>query len=142
MEDSISFLIAQVCKAHRNTANALLQERLDLYAGQEMFLNFLAHHDGASQSELAQSLCVEAPTITRMVQRLGQAGLVERTTDPEDARVTRLHVTSKGQDVLGQMDEVWQEIEAKTMADFNTDECATLRQLLTRVRDNLAHHHT
>jgi DNA-binding MarR family transcriptional regulator len=139
VEDSISFLIAQVCKAHRNTANALLQERLDLYAGQDMFLNFLAQHDGASQSELAQSLCVEAPTITRMVQRMGQAGLVSRTTDPDDARITRLHVTPKGRNLLGQMEEVWQEIEARTMAEFDTDECATLRRLLTRVRDNLTH---
>jgi DNA-binding MarR family transcriptional regulator len=139
VEDSISFLIAQVCKTHRNTANALLQERLELYAGQDMFLNFLAHHDGASQSDLAQSLCVEAPTITRMVQRLGQAGLVERSPDPDDARVTRLHVTEKGRSVVGQMDEVWQEIESRAMVDFNTEECAQLRRLLTRVRDNLAH---
>lgn len=140
MEDNISFLIAQVCKAHRNNANALLQERLDLYVGQDMFLNFLAQHDGASQSELAQSLCVEAPTITRMVQRMGQAGLVERTTDREDARITRLHVTAKGREVLEQMEEVWQEIEARTMADFNTEECAMLRRLLLRVRDNLTPH--
>jgi DNA-binding MarR family transcriptional regulator len=140
VEDSISFLIAQVCKAHRNTANALLQERLDLYAGQDMFLNFLAQHDGASQSELAHSLCVEAPTITRMVQRMGQAGLVERTPDPEDARVTRLHVTPKGRDSLEQVEEVWQDIEARTMVGFTTDECALLRQLLLRVRDNLTPH--
>lgn len=139
MEESISFLIAQVCKAHRNTANALLQERLDLYAGQDMFLKFLSHHDGASQSDLAQSLCVEAPTITRMVQRLGQAGLVERSTDPDDARVTRLHVSEKGRSLMGQMEEVWQDIEARTMVGFNTEECAQLRRLLSRVRDNLTH---
>lgn len=137
MEENISFLIAQVCKAHRNTANALLQERLELYAGQDMFLNFLAQHDGASQSDLAQSLCVEAPTITRMVQRLGQAELVERSTDPDDARVTRLHVTAKGRTAVSQMEEVWQDIEARAIANLNTEECAQLRHLLTRIRDNL-----
>lgn len=140
MEDSISFLIAQVCKAHRNTANALLQERLDLYVGQEMFLNFLAQHDGASQSELAHSLCVEAPTITRMVQRMGQAGLVKRSTDPEDARVTRLHLTPKAWELQAQVEDVWKEVESRTMADFDEDDADRLRRFLLRVRDNLSHH--
>jgi DNA-binding MarR family transcriptional regulator len=137
VEESISFLIAQVCKAHRNLANALLRERLELHAGQEMFLNFLAKNEGISQSELAQTLCVEAPTLTRTVQRMGQAGMVERRNDPEDARVTRLYLTPQGQETQRRVEAVWRELEEQTIGQMAPDEVEVFRRLLNRVRGNL-----
>lgn len=51
-------------------------------------------------SELAEAERVQRPTVTRIVARLAEAGLIERTSDQRDARVARLAVTAEGRRVL------------------------------------------
>ncbi|BBN94244.1 transcriptional regulator [Deinococcus grandis] len=54
--------------------------------------------DGAdTPSAVAQAQNLPAPTVTRMVTKLVQAGLVRRVTDPSDLRVQRLELTPDGQ---------------------------------------------
>jgi DNA-binding MarR family transcriptional regulator len=46
--------------------------------------------------ELADLLAVEAPHVTRQVQRLERAGFVERVPDPDDRRAQRVRITARG----------------------------------------------
>ncbi|MFL6801405.1 MAG: MarR family winged helix-turn-helix transcriptional regulator, partial [Sphingomicrobium sp.] len=50
---------------------------------------------GLRQTDLADLLDIEPITLTRIIDRLQEAGLVERTPDPADRRAWRLHVTAK-----------------------------------------------
>jgi DNA-binding MarR family transcriptional regulator len=50
--------------------------------------------------ELAAAEQVRPPTITRVVAGLEAAGLVRRGSDPHDARIVRVHATTKGRRVL------------------------------------------
>jgi DNA-binding MarR family transcriptional regulator len=52
--------------------------------------------------ELAAAEQVRAPTMTRIVQALEQAGLVRRERDRDDARIHRLHATAAGRRVMQQ----------------------------------------
>jgi DNA-binding MarR family transcriptional regulator len=49
---------------------------------------------------LAHAEQVRPPTITRLVEKLESAGLVERASDPTDKRVSRLAATAKGVKLL------------------------------------------
>jgi DNA-binding MarR family transcriptional regulator len=51
-------------------------------------------------SELAAAEQVRAPTITRLVQDLERAGLIQRVPDPTDRRVTRVRATAAGRRLL------------------------------------------
>lgn len=51
-------------------------------------------------SELAEAERVQRPTVTRIANRLAEAGLIERSADQLDARVARLAVTAEGRRVL------------------------------------------
>ncbi len=75
--ESTGYLMAQVCKLHRNKASELLSD-IGLYVGQEMFLVHLWQQNGLTLSEMADNLCVRPATITRMLERMEKAGLVER----------------------------------------------------------------
>ncbi|HEY8164797.1 MAG TPA: MarR family transcriptional regulator [Gemmatimonadaceae bacterium] len=50
--------------------------------------------------ELARAEQVRPPTMTRLVTALENAGLVERKSDPDDARLTRIVATSRGRKLM------------------------------------------
>ena len=54
---------------------------------------------GLRQTELADMLDIEPITLSRIIDRLQEAGLVERQADPADRRAWRLHVTDKAKPV-------------------------------------------
>lgn len=134
--DSLSFLLVQVSKAHRQTVASAL-ERLGLHVGQEMLLKYLAREDGVSQSELAARMEVEPPTVTKMLSRMEGTGLLERRRDPSDARVYRVYLTEQGRAALTAIDQIWQEIETAMVAGLSLEERLLLRRLLLAMRSNL-----
>lgn len=135
-QQTISFLLAQVGKAHRGCAEARLT-KVGLHAGQEMFLMRLWEQDGQTQSQLAGDMCIQPPTINKMVSRMEAAGLVRREGDAEDNRITRVYLTEAGQSIVDQMQAVWSELEAQTLANLTPDERVLLRRLLLQVQSNL-----
>ena len=58
---------------------------------------------GINQGTLAEQLDVEPITTCRMVDRLEQAGLVERRRDPADRRAWQLHLTATSEALRGKM---------------------------------------
>jgi DNA-binding MarR family transcriptional regulator len=135
-QQTVSFLLAQVCKAHRSSAEAMLNE-VGLHAGQEMFLMRLWAQEGQTQSQLAGDMCIQPPTVNKMVSRMEAAGLVRREDDPEDSRISRIHLTDQGRAVIAQVQTVWGELETQTLANLTPDERVLLRRLLLQVQANL-----
>jgi DNA-binding MarR family transcriptional regulator len=135
-QQTISFLIAQVGKAHRGQAEALLNE-MGLHAGQEMFLMQLCQADGQTQSQLADGMCIQPPTLNKMVSRMEAAGLVRREGDAEDSRISRVSLTEDGQERVQHMLTVWAELETRVVANLTPDERVLLRRLLLQVQANL-----
>ena len=87
--EPLGYQLAQVCKAHRNKAGSLLAP-IGLHAGQELILAHLGNEDGQTQSQLVDVVCIQPATITKSLDRLEAAGLVQRRTDGEDGRVSRI----------------------------------------------------
>lgn len=136
ISESTGYLIAQACKRHRKKAGELLSA-IDLHVGQEMFLLQLWKRDGLTQSELADGLCVEPATITRMLDRMECSGLVQRRKDLEDQRVTRVYLTQTGRSLQEPVQDTWQALEEISMVDFSVEERLLLRRLLMQLVDNL-----
>lgn len=136
ISETISYLIAQVCKAHRNKANDLLAQ-IDLHAGQEFFLLNLGEQDGITQSEMAEGLCIQPATVTKMLDRMEKSGLVERRRDTADQRVSRVYLTEGGRSMRQPIEQVWQELESLSTAHFTTEERLLLRRLLLQISQNL-----
>ena len=90
--ETISYLLKQTCRAHRNTAHKLLAE-IGLHPGQEMILFRLWQADGLTQSELVEKLCVQPATVTKMLNRMVKNGLVDGETVHIDATLIRADVS-------------------------------------------------
>ncbi len=137
IQETVGFALAQVCKAHRNRVDAALSS-LGLHVGQEMILLQLWAEDGLTQSQLVERLCVEPPTVTKMLQRMERDGVIERRPDPDDARVSRVYLTERGQALQQPIACCWARVEECSTIGLTTEERLLLRRLLLHVRNNLS----
>jgi DNA-binding MarR family transcriptional regulator len=93
----VADLAARLRLALTRTTRRLRQEAgTDLSPSMSSALAAIDCHGPMTPSELADRERVKRPTATRVVARLVDAGLVERTTDPADARSSLLSVTGAG----------------------------------------------
>ena len=90
---------------------------------------------GLRQTDLADLLDIEPITLTRIIDRLQEAGLVERTPDPADRRAWRLHVTPKAQPVVGKLRAIADEMTAEAFAGIDPKDVETPRGVLAQVRE-------
>src|SRR5437762_12916253 len=118
LDHSYGLLLARVALIHRLRISDYLSEH-NLYVGQEMLLKCLWNQDGLSQKEIADLMGIQAATATRMVIRMERAGFVERKTDPEDQRVSRVYLTDVGRCLQSVVEEGWIAIEQKFVAGLS-----------------------
>lgn len=96
----------------------------------------LTRQPGLRQIELADMLDVEPITLSRIVDRLEEARLLERVADPADRRAWRLHVTARAQPLVEKLRTLADEMIAEAFAGIDPKDIEITRQVLGRVREN------
>ena len=97
----------------------------------------LARQDGQRQVELADFLDVEPITLCRMVDRLAEAGLVERRPDEADRRAWRIHLTDKAKPVIAELEALAEAFHRDLLAGIDEADREVALNVLARVRANL-----
>ncbi len=82
-------------RLHRQLMIAALGD-IDTHPGQAFCLRFLAANDGVTQRDLAESLHLARPTVSKMLQAMEKGRARERRPDEHDQRLTRVHLTVTG----------------------------------------------
>ncbi|MET0249360.1 MAG: MarR family transcriptional regulator [Sphingobium sp.] len=93
---------------------------------------------GATQHEIATLLEVGDVTAGRSIDRLAEAGWVERRSDPRDRRVYRIYLTENATPVLNRLSALGDDEERIAFAGFSQEEMAQLEPMLIRIADNLS----
>ena len=96
----------------------------------------LTRYPGMRQIELADMLDIEPITLSRIIDRLEDGGLVERVADPADRRAWRLHVTVKAQPLVEKLRALAAEMTANAFSGIDPKDIEITRQVLARVREN------
>jgi len=135
--ESPGTLFAQIGRMIHQRAHETL-DPLGLHRGQPFILAILWREEGLTQSQLAERVMISPPSMSHALQRLEDAGYVERRPDPRDDRVQRVYLTDAGRAVREPLDKGWCELEGQIQAGLSEEERETLQRLLMRVRDNLA----
>ena len=110
---------------------------LGVTSAQWRLLLRLSREPGLKQVELAERLDVEPITACRIVDRLEEAGLVERQRDPEDRRAWRLVLTGKAQPILERLRALAEEMSGEAFAGMSLEEIEAMRGKLARIRENV-----
>lgn len=93
-------------------------------------LSTLASQGGMSISALAQMTVSKQPTVTRLLLRLEEQGLVERSTSLDDRRFTLVRVTRSGRRLVSGLIELAQRHEAEILSGIDADKAEVLKQIL------------
>ena len=112
--------------------------RLELTRAQCRTLGYLARNEGINQAGLADLLEIRPMTLVRQIDRMQEAGWIERRPDPADRRARRLFLTDKSRPILGRIWDVASETQDQVLAALSPDESEQLIELLRRVHGSLA----
>jgi len=93
--------------------------------------------EGLRQGELADRLAIRPPSVSAAVDRLVDAGVVERVPDPDDARARRVRIAEGASLQMGA--EALMRLETRLLDGLDVDDIHqtknTLRQLLQRLQE-------
>lgn len=133
---AVTYRLSRVIKAQRSRSAGSLS-KLGLHPGQEQILKTLADLDGQTMGQLAATLSVRPPTVTKMVARLGAQGFVERRLAKNDARQARVYLTDMGQDCISDLDKLWKQLESEALHGIDDKDRKRLSKLLRVIEKNL-----
>jgi DNA-binding MarR family transcriptional regulator len=135
--ETLPFEIGETAHALRKAFDRLAVG-LGVTRAQWKVLFKLTRKPGLKQIELADMLELEPITLCRIVDRLEEAGLVERVRDPEDRRAWRLHVTDKAQPLIEKLQGVGAQLVERAFSGIDPNDLETTRRVLAQARENAA----
>lgn len=139
--DDLLKLDAQVCFALHATSRAFdalyRTELRDLGLTYPQYLVMLAlwETDGLTVKQLGERLRLDSGTLSPLLKRLENAGLVERRRGREDERSVSVHLTGQGTGLRARAAEVPRRMLDAT--GLTPDELTELRRMLERVTRHL-----
>lgn len=98
----------------------------------------LSMQEGMNQARLAELMEMEPISLARLVDRMEQAGWIERRADPADKRARRLYMTAKAKPVYERMIAVGLETRGEALAGISQSDRDRIVDLLIQVRRNLS----
>ena len=136
-ERRFGFLLHDVARLMRKRIDARVRGA-GLTRAQWQALAYLRRQEGINQSGLAELLELEPITVGRLVDRMEEAGWVERRADAADRRVHRLYTTERARPVLKQLETIGREVLEEILIGISEDEREQMIDLLLRIRGNLS----
>jgi len=132
----LSFLIHDVSRMRRTAFDQYMKPH-GVTRSQWWVLSNLSRHDGMMQTELADILDVGKVTVGGLVERLEQAGWVERRPDAADKRARRVYLTQQSRRFLDGIREAGHEMNELAFHGLSREDRRALFDLLSRIKGNL-----
>ena len=133
---NFGFLLHDVARLMRTAYDRRIR-KLGLTRAQWWVLTHLYRSNGVSQTELAETLEIEKPTLGRLLDRLEAKGWVRREHDASDRRVWRVHLTDEVEPALRTMRKIAAELRRDALTGISAAERERFVDTLLAIKDNL-----
>ncbi|KAB0266267.1 MarR family winged helix-turn-helix transcriptional regulator [Microvirga brassicacearum] len=124
-------------RLHRRATSAIagVLKSIGLSIPQFDLLSTLTEREGLSQQELAERLYVTKGNVSGLLDRMVEAGLVERRTIPGDRRSNALHLTPKGRALAEQGIAAQKAYVEATLGSLRTEDLMDLERVVLAWRE-------
>jgi DNA-binding MarR family transcriptional regulator len=135
-ERDLGFLLHDVARLMRKRFEQNARE-LGLTRSQGQVLVHLADSEGIHQGALAEKLDIEPITLTRILDRLEEASLIERLPYRKDRRVRLLRLTPAAHPLIDDIVAIGALTRSQAMAGVADEDRDRLLGILSRMKANL-----
>lgn len=111
---------------------------INLTIEQWSVLYHLWKKDGMNQQELCEATFRDKPSITRLVDNLEKAALVQRRSDEKDKRINKIHLSKSAWMLEEKTMQLAEETLNEALDGVSQKEIETCKQVLQKVYENLA----
>lgn len=137
---TLEFMRALWALAHGlETKSKAMHSELGITGPQRLAIRVLGRLPGATPSELAELLSLHRSTVTGIVQRLEQRGLVRKVRNTTDARRYHLHLTAAGMRVDAPRKGTVEHAVQRVLARHGEKNIARIRELVLEIAHELEH---
>ena len=133
---NFGFLLNDVARLMRTAYDRRIR-KLGLTRAQWWVLTHLYRSNGVSQTELAETLEIEKPTLGRLLDRLEAKGWLKREHDARDRRVWRVHLTDEVEPALRTMRAIAKELRRDALTGISAAERERFVDTLLAIKENL-----
>lgn len=109
---------------------------VDISTEQWVLLDRLYQEGDASQTDLANGTYKDAPTVSRIIDKLAQKGLAERRRFPNDRRRYLVAITDQGRATHELITPHVHELRLRTWSGLSAEDFDRLTDLLAHIRGN------
>ena len=136
MDDSLHYLIM---------ANQMLVQKALLYKlkdtgltiGQPKILDYLSRHNGSNQKEIARACFLGAGSLTTILNKMEEKGLIRRQILNGNRRSFHIFMTEEGKKKQQLVSEAFSEIERKAVEGISKEEMEGFLSVYQKIYANL-----
>lgn len=136
MRMGIHLALSKTFHAQKNRTRPGMM-KIGLSPGQPKVLSYLSRHSRCMQKEIAEAFDIEPATVSQILSKMEQQGLVLRAAPAARRRAESLRLTEKGKRAYGQWLRLCSEVEAEALKGFTADETQRFLGYLGRMYRNL-----
>ncbi|MGJ4888414.1 MarR family winged helix-turn-helix transcriptional regulator [Bradyrhizobium sp. HKCCYLRH3099] len=111
--------------------------RFGMTRAQWAVLAKVERNEGMKQSELAEQLEMQPITLTRLIDKLADAGLIERRGDDTDRRVNRLYLKKAARPLLAKLGVLKAELTDTALQGISSGDAERLMTHLEAIKENV-----
>lgn len=134
-DESVGYLLHQV-RGRLVTAIDAELVPLGITWAQWSTLLYIANGKADTAADLSRHATVDTGSMTRMLDRLEQKGLIQRIRCAKDRRVVRLSLTEAGRELYPQLPPIAVKVLNRYLQGFSRDELESLKGFLRRILVN------
>ncbi len=136
MQETLHYLLMA---DHTMIQKALVSSVKDtgLTPGQPKILDYLLHHDGAIQKEIAIFCHIEPASLTAILIGMENKGYIERKTVNNNRRSLHVYLTETGKKYANRLNLEFARIESEALKGFSETDAKQLHDLLNRIYQNM-----
>jgi len=97
---------------------------------------YLASNEGITQASLADLLEIQPISLTRTLDRMAAAGLIERRPDPHDRRAQQLFLTPQAEPIIDMLRQELETLQQRATCGMSSEQQTEIVALLRQVRAN------
>jgi DNA-binding MarR family transcriptional regulator len=95
-----------------------------------------AGEGGLCRNELRDRMLTRMPDMTRLLDRMEEAGLVTRARERDDRRMVLTRITERGRELLQELDRPVRELHREQLARLTDTQLRSLIDLLEKLRES------